>query len=127
MNEENVKSGIILAFLLVGALFVGSMLLTITGSQTETVNNDKSIELHLYPEEFAGYVKTRPVYGGCYTTQAMPYEGYSGYYEQSLTWYGAERKLLGTFCTELPIMQVYSASANVHFEDFYGTLSRPPL
>lgn len=127
MEFGDIKKYGIIAVLLILAVLVGSSLFSITGSQTEVLNNEKSIELHLYPEEFAGYVKTRPVYGGCYTTQAMPYEGYSGYYEQSLTWYGAERKLIGSFCVEQPIMQVYSASANVHFEDFYGTLSRPPL
>ena len=120
-----IGSGFLLLSIIMGFLIIGNMF-SIVGSDNEKVINKNPIELHLYPDTFEGYLKTRPG-PGCMEKEVKPYEAYSGYYEQPLYWTGAERKLIGEFCTEKPILQIYSATANMYFEDWYGTSTRPPI
>ena len=129
MAKINYKQISIIAILLISLFAVSSYLnlFSIIGGSTEVITNTKSIELKLNPPTFNNYVQTRPVYGGCYTTQAYPYEAYNGAYSQPLYWVGAERKLIGNFCTEEPILKVHSASANVYFEDWFGSGRYPPI
>ena len=120
-----------LLFIVIGFLVVGTMF-EITGSDNERLINKNEIELHLYPESFNNYCGD----GGATCTSAYritcsPYE----YYRSASIEYncnawsipGAERKLIGHFCTEEPILKIHSATANMYFEDWFGEGNYPPI
>lgn len=124
-------SGLLLIIAVVGFVVVGSMFL-IEGDNSEQLINQNEIELHLYPESFNNYCGD----GGAACTSAYritcsPYE----YYRSASIEYncnawsipGAERKLIGHFCTEEPILKIHSATANMYFEDWFGEGNYPPI
>lgn len=135
MSHLNIKQNwkkytVVLSLIIVLIFMAGSF--SVIGSNTERVMNSKPIELHMYPESFNNYCGD----GGASCTSAYrlvcnPYE-YSRsaseeYNCQAWSIPGAERKLIGEFCTEKPILKIYSVTANMYFEDWFGAGTRPPI
>lgn len=117
---------LILAIAVVGISFLGGIQLSVLGSETEKVINQKTIEMHLYPDSFTDYCVTRNCYSGSCSYMFIckrngGYAGAAGGAYDAVTLYGGTRKIIGSFCTEQPIKKIYSISANVDAEDWFGT------
>ena len=128
-GNKNVNKFIGILAVILLAVFVGNYLFTVVGSTTEKVMNTNPVELRLHPTVFQDYCFLRTcAVPTNYAYRCSRNEGTAGDFGAgcpTVYFTGAERKLIGSFCTEQPILQIYSVQANIHAEDYFGRRTYP--